>query len=84
VPIDETLKCRPINIARLCHGGYQRNDASGYHQRTPEAGKFVVRVNMKPQLSMSSAVSQPVLPGRKWLFVSFVFFITAFDRADGE
>jgi hypothetical protein len=32
---------------------------------------------MKPQLSMSSAVSQPVLPGRKWMFVSFVFFITA-------
>ena len=30
---------------------------------------------MKPQLSMSSAVSQPVLPGLSWVFLSFVFFV---------
>lgn len=32
---------------------------------------------MKPQLSMSSAVSQPVLPGLSWVFLSFIFFVTA-------
>ena len=32
---------------------------------------------MNTQLSMSSAVSQPVLPRRKWVILSIIFFATA-------